>query len=942
MAVTWRASEAGRSARHATALRLRGRDAELSALDRHLAALAGGRGGVLLLEGAPGAGKTSILDEAEARAVCAGLRAFRGTGDPAAVAMPLAPLLDALLDGDPPVLDAAALRTLAGLPDPRFWILQELQERLERAALDAPIVVAIDDLQWADDATQLALRTLPRRLSTHAILWVLARRPRGAAVTASRLEEAGAQALRLGPLPRAAVAQVAQDTLGAAPDAALVDLACDVEGRPLFLIELLRGLRDEGLVEIGGGVARLVGRRLPSRFRDTVATRVDRLSEPAREIVQTASVLGRRFTAEQLAMVLERSAPSLLRPLQEALESGLLVERADALAFHHDLVREAVDVGLPASIRAALRRRAVDLLLESDAPVAEVAALLADVARPGDRVAVGVLRRAAAELAETTPMTAARMSRRALELLNAEDPGRPEVLAETIPLLFRAGLVKEARGLADLALEGRLAPEVEAAIRLGLAQVSVQYSFSEVERQARLGLALPGLPAGLRLSLQVTLTLGHLMTGDFRDARASVDGDLEAARAAGDLAAEVAALYSCSAVAFHRHRYREALDHADAAHARALTGGPDAHRLWPDVWGAWLRGAIGDTDAALPRTQDGLRAAQREGRAPGVRLWLECRSAVLLAAGRLSDARAEAEAVLETVDELGPGGSAMNQCAFVLGCVALHTGDGRALGDAAAAARRMRLDDSVSIRRGGDWLAARIADGEGDPARAMELLADTFAGLGELAPTLHTPQDPFEIVALLRIALRAGAREHAGTVAREIERRAALNPGFRLHALLAAHARGLLERDPGAMRATVDGLAVVQNPVARAHLLEDAAGVLSAADREAAVGHLDTALALLEGAGAERDAARVRSALRGLGVRRRRYACTGPASGWAGLTEAELAVVQLVAAGATNRRAAERLYLSPHTVSSHLRHAFEKLGIRSRVELAMLYAERGA
>ena len=94
-------------------------------------------------------------------------------------------------------------------------------------------------------------------------------------------------------------------------------------------------------------------------------------------------------------------------------------------------------------------------------------------------------------------------------------------------------------------------------------------------------------------------------------------------------------------------------------------------------------------------------------------------------------------------------------------------------------------------------------------------------------------------------------------------------------------------------------------------------------------------------AGAERDAARVRGLLRARGVR---PAASGPRSApeWPELTESELAVVGLVTRGATNREVAERLYLSPYTVNSHLRHVFTKLGIRSRVELARLAAERGA
>jgi DNA-binding CsgD family transcriptional regulator len=103
---------------------------------------------------------------------------------------------------------------------------------------------------------------------------------------------------------------------------------------------------------------------------------------------------------------------------------------------------------------------------------------------------------------------------------------------------------------------------------------------------------------------------------------------------------------------------------------------------------------------------------------------------------------------------------------------------------------------------------------------------------------------------------------------------------------------------------------------------------------------LETALASYAGAGAERDAARVRRLLRASGVR---PPAGGPRSApeWPELTESEFAVVSLAAQGAANREVAERLYLSPYTVSSHLRHVFAKLGIRSRVELARLAAARG-
>jgi DNA-binding CsgD family transcriptional regulator/tetratricopeptide (TPR) repeat protein len=920
---------------------LRGRDAELAVLSEAIGSLALGQGGVVLVEGAAGSGKTSLLREAVAMAERSHLRVYADGGDPAAELMPLAPLMNALLTAPEPVLDRAALREIAQLADARFWVMQEMQDRLERAALKAPLMIVLGDLQWFDGATLLALRTLPRRVATHAILWLVAARPGAATETVEALRRGGAVTVELHPLPREAVAQLVVDVLGAEPDDRMMKLTDEVGGRAFLLVELLRGLRDEGLVAIEDGRAVLVAYDVPVRFRKTVADQLQRLSAPARETVLMASVLPRRFTAEHLGLLLDRTPAALLESLEEIMRAELLVESGEQLAFRHDLIREAVDAGLPASLRRALRRRVVDLMREHGAPDVEVAALLLDVAEPGDRTAISVLRRAAATVGASDAATAATLSTHAVELTPADDPERHVVVAETIPLLFAAGRPSEARHLADTALKGLLAPPAEALLRLQLAQVSVQYTFGEVVRQCERALALPGLPPELRMHLGTLCTFGLLLDGEHERAFAAMDGDLQAARAAGDRLAESSALNTISGVLFHCHRYEEALAAADESAALAAAIGAGPQRLWPDIWAAWLRSALGRPDTVLPAVSEGLRAAQREGRAPDVRFWLMCHSRVLLAAGRLADARAEGEAVLEMVADLGLGSIALNTTGYALAKVALHTGDRQALSAAAEAADELLRDETLTMRRGGAWIAALLADGDGDHERAMELLRGTYAALGTIAPVLSAPPDAVEILLLVRMALRAGDHERAEAAAREAERRASLNPGFALHALLRRHARGLVDRDPDAMRASLEHLSVLQSPVARAEVLEDAADVLSETARDEAVSCLDDALVLFVAAGAERDAARVRGLLRELGVRRRVVKRPTPkgTTVWAGLTQSELAVVRVVAEGATNRQAAERLYVSPHTVHSHLRHAFTKLGIRSRVELAVLYAD---
>ncbi|MDX6619169.1 MAG: hypothetical protein QOK36_1555, partial [Gaiellales bacterium] len=105
---------------------------------------------------------------------------------------------------------------------------------------------------------------------------------------------------------------------------------------------------------------------------------------------------------------------------------------------------------------------------------------------------------------------------------------------------------------------------------------------------------------------------------------------------------------------------------------------------------------------------------------------------------------------------------------------------------------------------------------------------------------------------------------------------------------------------------------------------------------------LTQALVLFARAGATRDAARLRSRLRALGIRRRVAASEKPAAGWAAMTKSELAVAQLVANGLTNREIADRLFVSPHTVNTHLRHVFAKLQVNSRVDLTRLATERNS
>jgi predicted ATPase len=394
--------------------RLRSRQSEVDVLRRQLDALRDGRGSVVLVTGPAGVGKTSLLAEAARLAADGGILVFCGGGDPAARAVPLGAILDALFSADDPPVDPARLRELSRSPDQRFWLVRELQEALEKAAQDAPVLVVVDDLHWADAATAGALVTLSRRLATHRIGWLLALRSGELADVAQdavgRLEAAGASEIRLGPLDETAVAQVARDMLGGEPDEALREVLSGADGQPFLLTELLRGLCTENLVTVDGGTARLAaGARLPRRLVDSVAGQLARLTAPARDAVEMASLLGHSFSLDELAGMLGRPPLELRSEVREAIAAGLLADKGDRLGFRHDLVREAVDASLPKAVRRSIRRTAVEVMLQHGASAADVAQLvmdnhiasyvLGDIAlRTGDPAALQTARRDAAAL----------------------------------------------------------------------------------------------------------------------------------------------------------------------------------------------------------------------------------------------------------------------------------------------------------------------------------------------------------------------------------------------------------------------------------------------------------------------------------------------------------------------------------------------------------------
>ena len=886
-------------------------------------------------------GKTRLLAEADRVAGRLAFRVGAGAAEPGAGVVELAPLMTALFDGSRPLLERSRLRELRSLPEERYWLLQDLQALLERAALDGPLLISLDDLQWADSGTAAALLGLPVRLADLPVAWILAFRPgQGSAQVLGAIEHlarSGGERIVLGPLDDVAVAQLAGDVMDAEPDGALLDLAKGARGSPFVLMELLSGLRDEDLIRVVAGRAELIESRLPRRVAFTMRERLRTVSEPAREAAAVAASLGRRFSFSDLAQMLDRTPAMLLGPVQELIDGGMLVESGERLAFRHDLTREAVRESVPVSARRALDRQAADVLLAAGAAPVEVAAQIAASAESGDEQAISILLRAGAALATTDPGAGADLSRRALELAPRDHQLRGSLLAQSAVLLHSAGRVDEARAFADTQLRDALPTEQAAEVLLSIAGMFRVPPDARVAA-GRQAVALPGLPAKLRAQHLAALFHNLLVGGRAEEAKAIHAAAAEAVQANGDTNSAFAFALAETVIAYLDGRYDDALEMTEHA-ARAGIGTTDwAREHLAQEWRCETRTVVDQVDESLRLAADGVAAAQRDRNAWAIRIFEIWRGRQLHQLGRLADAGAILEGQFgpETGDRFI---GALDAAGIVaLGRVALHRGDGRLQQRMAQLARGLLKDSTPNHRREAVWLLALLAMASGDPGAAHASLC----ALGEDQRTSILPLFPIDVtdeIPLARIALAAGDDELAEVAAAQANRRAQLNPRVATIVATAAHVRGLLTSNIEELERAVELFAAGPRPIVRAYALEDLGVARARAGAVgAAIDAFDGALVLFAEAGAAWDVGRVRGRLRERGVRRRLVPRERAETGWEAMTDSELAVARLVARGLTNREVAEQLFVSPHTVSSHLRSIFAKLEINSRLALARIAA----
>ena len=382
------------------------------------------------------------------------------------------------------------------------------------------------------------------------------------------------------------------------------------------------------------------------------------------------------------------------------------------------------------------------------------------------------------------------------------------------------------------------------------------------------------------------------------------------------------------------------MDHLDIAARTGTT--EDVRTRLAHFFRCWPLAALDRFEEALSGAEEGIGAAQRDRQNWALHIFETWKGLQALHTGRLAEAALmldgrfdpdDARLVVGIIDAAGVAG---------LGRLRIHLGDERGAREVAHMCQVMLGASPPSTRRQAAWFLASRAMGQGDAATAHRMLC----ALGEeqrlsLFPLF--PHDVADDALLVHIALTVGDDELVRQVSAVAERRQQRNPDVASVRASTAHVRGLLRRSAPDLEDAARLFGSSARPLAQASALEDLGHQrLDDGATERAIDAFDQALVLDIDAGASWDAARVRHRLRELGVRRRIIHVETPATGWASLTPAESTVAELVVGGRTNREIAQQLFISPHTVNAHLRHVFDKMRVRSRVELARLAANRDA
>ncbi|MER5202383.1 AAA family ATPase [Streptomyces sp. NPDC002825] len=886
---------------------LRGREAELERLRALVAAVRDGEGGaVALLLGEPGIGKTALLRETVSLARAQGFVVSHGRAEELHELAPLASLASGLLHGDPPLLSGTDFADLAGHHDQRIWLVERLAQLIEERSAGTPVLIAVDDVQWADPLSRFALSVMPARLLSSPVLWLLTSREDPELYGQGPLTTT----LPLRPLSQTALAELARDVLGGDVPTRVEEFLDGAGGNPFLAAEMLSGIAAKGAD----------GPEPPERLVLGVRGRLADLRPDTLHFLRIGSVLGRAFSLADAAALCGRPASALSAEVDEAIAAALLDDDGDRLLFRHDLLRQAVYADLAPSVRRALHREAAGRLVAAGRSSGDAVPHLLKSAEPGDTEAIGLLRTAADDVLDVMPDLAADLAVRALELVPPRAPLAYDVGERAVVALTRAGRYAQARDTGDALLARQ--PPLDVFARLQSVLGDALWHLDDVHELARrttTALAAVTDPA-IRARLTARQALARSRGSDLDVARETGERALAEAERAGDREARVLALWGLGEIALNAGDCAAAVEHHTALSVF------DAAFL-PEEAVALIH--MDDFDAVRRL----LRTAGDAPLRPAMLSWAQ--GTLNLGLGRLDDADAD----FVTAERLEADLQVPNNLVNIRvnrGLLAMLRGDRRAAGEHLDVVRATLADrPNKGNHAAHRYFEAVVADADGDHTAAAEFLRPVQRDHPFLRWRLLRPH----VVQAVRIALRGGDRKLAEDLAAQAAAHALRNPAVPTAQGTAAHTAALVNADQGLLGRAVDILLDGPRPLSLAAASADLGRALLASGDPAAAPALTRAHDLYAQAGADAEAERVRAeterATSRPGRRTRRLRPRTD-QGWEALTASERKVARLIAAGHTNRSAAEALVVSPHTVNTHLASIFRKLAVRSRVHLARI------
>jgi DNA-binding CsgD family transcriptional regulator len=919
-----------------------GREVELATAYEAVRAAAEGRSSSLLIEGEAGIGKTRMVGAIVEAARARGLSVLRGQAHLFERTRPFGVVASALSleRRSPDPRRAAVGALLAGDsattgPGLQYRVVEEIVDLLEGFCAERPMLLVAEDLHWSDAASLGTVSSVVRRLPLSALLVVVTVRtvPLSADVVhlVEDLNDAGATTMRLGPLAPADLRTLASDHLGAEPGPALSAMLAGAGGNPMLALALLRSLADEGMLRDTEYGVEATSTELPSALGELVVRRLRDLPDETLELLRVAAVLGDAVSLHDLAAVARLPQTEVAVRLGPAYDAQLLNDGDDQVSFRHQLVHDAIHGHIPNPVRRALHREAAVALMAAGAEPLDMADHVVLGAERGDEEAVGWLLAAAQKAGDRSPSVAVELLRRAEALLPGGHRDADAVSVEIVQALLRAGQVAEAAARAEAVLARRHAPEVDTPLRLSLVgALALQNRADELVAVVRD--SLDGLNPGEQVPVLAQQSWALTYRGDPRAGEVSARRALAVAEGTGHNGLVVWALSALLVAVGRQGRFGEALAHA--RRADELAAGSHDIRSLPLQPRLFLGLTLFDADL-VPEARAAYRSALDDEFTSG--WWLAdtllADAEACFAVGDWDDAEprllAAADAAREKRHPL-----LLSQSLAHRTVIATATGDLDAAGRLAAGLAEPMGGQDLPYNAGAVAFAlAGLGAAAGDRQGAYDLLLRVWqcetAGASRFYHRRLAPE-------LVRLALALGQSDVAAEVAAALAEDVTLAPDVGSVRSVWLRCRALVDDsvDPA-----LEAVALVrETPLLLEHTgaCEDAATLLARRERrDEARDLLLEALDLHEHAGAEAWAARVRARLRRLGAHLGSHARRGrPESGWQSLTDTERAISLLVTKGLTNGAVAKQLYISPHTVNTHLRHVFMKLGVSNRVALA--------